>query len=101
MTAELGRPIEAVIRHGKIEPVEPLDLPDEMRVEVTITRTEPEERAEEERARFLRALQQAGLVETIPDANAVPSWKLHPPAEIPGEPLSDIIIRMRDPGAEW
>jgi len=101
MSMEIRRPIEAVIRNGKIEPVEPLDLPDETRVQVTITPIQSADDIQEERARFYRALQQAGLIEQTPNPQAIPSWKLHPPIEIPGEPLSETIIRMRDPEVEW
>jgi hypothetical protein len=36
-------------------------------------------------------------IERMPDPRVTPTWKLHPPVEIPGEPLSEVIIRMRDP----
>jgi hypothetical protein len=101
MATEMNKPIEAVIRRGKIEPVEPLDLPDETRVAVTITHAQLIEAAEKEPAKSYHILQQAGLIEKVPDPNTVPSWKLHPSIAIPGEPLSEIIIRMRDPEAQW
>lgn len=101
MAAEINNPIEAVIRQGKIEPIEPLALPDETRVQVTITRLPTTEAVQEERTTFYRLLQQAGLMDSVPDPNAVPSWKRHPPIEIRGESLSETIIRMRDPDAEW
>jgi len=101
MITDISKPIEAVIRNGKIEPVEPMDLPDETRVQVTILPLQTAEEVEEERSRFYRILQQAGLMERAPDPHIVPSWKLHPPMEVSGEPLSEVIIRMRDPDAEW
>lgn len=101
MAMEINNPIEAVIRQGKIEPLEPLGLPDETCVQVTIMRAQPAEEVEAERAKFYRLLQQEGLIDRAPDPSAVPSWKRHSPIQIPGEPLSEIIIRMRNPDAEW
>lgn len=63
-------PIKATIRNGRIEPDEPLDLPDGTEVRITVPEKDDEPMSQEEIDRILAAMDRIVPFETSPEEEA-------------------------------
>ena len=84
--------VAGIYQNGKIEPTEPLKLPERTRVIITVL---PEKQPEDADSRFLERLRARGVISEIPQENEWKSKQKVKRVKIRGKPLSETIIENR------